>query len=264
MVDKKAGKKAGKKPSNGLHDKKLFANWLMMKYKERIFQTDNPMNKFLEKNLHTNMSSYARDMTARHLKMGMWINSMNTVVTTFKLLDTSDINNSPIIFTFLYTTVDHETKSNTKHAFYCCGPSLLSMDGEYRKRFCRFKALHIIIDKYKNIWSLLEEYILLKIRKLPWNYYAEYFYPTSKQKVQEDMIISSINTNKLAIKFLIMAWFIGFYNRINNITMNHINKLYTATMHYEETAKADEKIYKKLLDTFGDKIHCFYNDIKFM
>ena len=234
-----------------------FKKWLIQDYKNNIFQHDGDIDTFLRDNLSINDNTYKRITTSRYLKMGMWIDSMDTIVSTFKLTDTTSDNN-PIIYAFLYTTV---TQKKINHGFYCFGASLMSMDGEYRKRICKYASLDILMHKYEILWDDLERYIDLKIKKLPWNFFSEYFYPTGKQKLYDEKLIVSINKNKLINKFLILSWFVEFYNIINNISNNHVNKLYYKMMKYDETFELDKKFYKKIKAKHGDKLNEFYFDI---
>ena len=233
--------------------------WINYEFKKRTFQKNTPLNIFIQNNINEEYSSsIARDYTSKYLKKFIWMNSMDTIVTTFKLRDTTLSSKNPIIYGFLYSDIENlnkPSKENIKinHTYFCCGPSLLSKDGEYRQRICLYSSLDNIIRRHKKLWDILEEYILLKIKSLPWNYYAEYFYPTIKQKIIDKELVTSITKDHIPIKFLIISWFTELFNIINNIPVNHINKLFLDTMRFsnKKIIEKDKKFYYDTIKIVG-------------
>ena len=236
--------------------KTQYNDWLLYEHKKRIFQINNPMFEFIGKNLDPIYNSLHREYASTYLKKCIWVD-INTIITTFKLRDTSEPLSNAIIYAFLYSTVNNtqgKKSKQLKNTYFCCGPSLLSRDGEYRQRLTSYESLKIIIKKYSILWDSLEEYMLNKIKKLPWNYYAEYFFPTVKQQKYEASLISNINVKRLPIKFLIISWFTELFNIINKMPVNHTNKLYLKTIGLSNTnvLKQDKEFYKKIVNEFGE------------
>jgi len=237
--------------------------WVNHEFKERTIQLKDPFHNFIRNNINMEYaSSVARDYTSKYLKKFIWINSMDTIVTTFKLRDTTLSNMYPIIYGFLYSNVENLNNPiaknckniiNMHHTYFCCGPSLLSKDGEYRQRVCLYSTLNDVIRRHQKLWDILEEYILFKIKSLPWNYYTEYFYPTIKQKIINKKVIDSVNKNRVPIKFLIISWFTELFNIINKIPVNHVNKLFLNTMRFldKKIMILDEKFYNNTLKIVG-------------
>lgn len=238
----------GNSPGLDEETKINYRRWINYEYINRTIQHSSPMNNFIRNNLNFEYgSSIARDFTSRYLNNDIWIN-LNTVITAFKLRDTSELNKNAIIYGFLYTTVGGIEKE-IEHDYFCCGPSLLSRDGEYRQRISLYSKLADTIKIHKKLWDVLEDYVMLKLKNQPWNYFTEYFYPTVKQQTYDKKIVSNINKERIPIKFLIISWFTELFNIMNKIPVNHINKLYLNIMGF-----LDKKIMAKDIK--------FYNDIK--
>lgn len=238
------------KNNNNKESDKDFIRWYEHEFLNRTIQKSTPLYEFVKNNVKFQYSSAIRDFTVKYLKKYVWIDTLNTIVTVFKLRNTNS-NEHAVIYGFLYSIVDKDKKIT--HTYYCCGPSLLSRDGEYRQRILLYNGLSDIIKRYKKIWNALEEHILYKIENLPWNYYTEYFYPTIKQQEIEPIMIASINKERFPIKFLIISWFVELFNIINNIPVNHVNQTYINSMGWKnsETMKADKKFYDILINNVG-------------
>ena len=131
-----------------------YEQWIGNEFKERTIRLKNPMNKFISNNINLEYcSSIARDYTANYLKNYVWINSMDTIITAFKLRDVNMYNKNPIIYGFLYSNIknlniDDKSLSKTPkklkivHTYFCIGPSLLSQDGEFRQRIILYSSLN--------------------------------------------------------------------------------------------------------------------------
>ena len=245
---------------------KEYNRWLLYELKKRIFQPDSEdkipkMYDFIQDNINTQFNPVYREYSAKYLKKYVWVDSICTIVTTFKLRDISDRGSNAIIYAFLYSLVYREPngkkgkKLKLEHSYFCSGPSLLSRDGEYRQRLTKFNTLRAVMNKFPRLWNKLEEYILRKIKELPWNYYAEYFYPTIQQQELEANMITSINTERFPIKFLIVSWFTELFNIINDIPVNHTNKLYLSIMGFsnKKILKKDKQFYSDLKKDVGSQ-----------
>ena len=232
-----------------------YKKWLFYEFKNRIFQKDIPMYNFIKEHINNKYNPINREYAAKYLKKYIWIDSLNTIITTFKLRDTSDPNYNSIIYAFLYSVIesDGEKKNKVKHTYFCCGPSLLSRDGEYRQRLIKYNTIEIVIKKYNKLWNRLENYILRKLKDMPWNYDTEYFFPTIKIQKIEPIMIIDINSKRLQIKFLIASWFAELFNFVNKLPINHINKLYLKIMGFSDKNifNKDKDFYHKLEQEFG-------------
>ena len=229
-----------------------YKKWLYENFKNRIIQNKNPMNDFIKKNFNIKYSSSIREQKIKTIKNWLFIDSINTIVVTFRINNLQDKEKKSIIYTSIYITIRYDSIIFS-NSIICLGPSLLSKDGEFRTNISRLDRINFVIDKYKEIWDELEIYIIEKIDKLSWNFYPEYFYPAIRKKNVEKYIIKYITDERLSIKFLIISWFIQLFNIINKIQSNHINKIYLKIIKFnnKKILKEDTNFYFNLIKLFG-------------
>ncbi len=226
--------------------------WINKDFKNRIIQNKNPMNEFIKKNFNTKYSSSLREQKIKTIKNWLYIDSINTVVITFRINSLQTKDRRSIIYSIIYINIEKNI-IDFSDFIICLGPSLLSKDGEFRTNISQIHGIKFVINNYKDIWNELEIYIIKKIDKLSWNFYPEYFYPTIGKKNIEEKIIKYITNKRLSIKFLIISWFIQLFNIINKIQSNHINKIYLKIMNFnnKKILKEDTIFYFKLIKLFG-------------
>lgn len=156
-------------------------------------------------------------VNAQTLKYNVNLEHTGTITTCFKIA----YDSTSAIYAYLYSSSDKDVK----HHFICCSPTYKSQDGEYRHRFIPWKQFLEICEKYSDIISQVEEFILPQMESRALELYTFFYYPFgflgSEKQVEE-----SINNLRLPIKLYILSWLYDFHQIHNKLIENHINPAY--------------------------------------
>lgn len=143
---------------------------------------------------------------------------VNTITTCFKI----HAQGSEAAYAFLYSSQDRSDKTTIVN----CGAAFQSQDGEYR---CRMSVLSDFLWNFTKInWSPVEEMMLEKIETGQIRLQAVHFYPAGTKKDDYEEYITS---NRLELKFLMLAWLLDFPRFQNGTIENHINPNYVLTIY---------------------------------
>lgn len=229
-----------------------------------MFLTGTTLASKLQPKISKTQSMLNRTQIFDFLKNSLFMDTMNCIVSLFKIRDTSVMDGAETIYGFLYSEFnakkvrDKSSSSNEditrdiSHTYCCVGPSLLSKDGEYRPRVVYIGNIHALKQKYPAIWDKLEEYILYRIEHSDWNLFTEYFYPRIEVEREAISHESTIVAGHYAIYLLMLNWFGSIFEIMMDFTTNHVNKLYIQVMKFnnKKLRKSDIDFVKDLIKQY--------------
>lgn len=248
-----------------------FRRWVDEATVDAIIQQKSATIDKIKKNFNVGFGPAARFGSFKPARIGISLPSTGVITTAFKLTDPA-IPKSEIIYGFMYTETRPEGTSyghfigtpRLIHHMCCASASLLSRDGEYRQRIIPVLTVIELYKKYPEIFEDLEQYVQQKINKFNWNIFTECFYPTNELKEYSDELEPNIASQRFAIKFLAMCWFIEFMNIYKKQKINHLNKLFKVIMKFRDKTEveADIKFINSLKEKHGDEsMYIIYNNI---
>lgn len=141
---------------------------------------------------------------------------------------------------------------------FCISPSLVSCDGEYRRRFNVCKSIKVIPQYFSNEWHAIEQVVRKKVERKGWTVIEKIYYPTDKDKKSSDGLLKSFQKDGLTMFFLQASWLVNTLEHLRGIQENHINKTYQRIMLSD--MESDAASLKKIMTDFGEgPIELIYN-----
>lgn len=219
--------------------------WKEDTYKSTYWNIDSLKNVPKEtdrilKSAKTEFSSILRERVINRLSL-FDLDTLNTMTSVITILDESA--NKTIICGFVYSAYFSESKyktikkgqfpSNDKYfshdiisSYWNIGPSLESVDGEYRNQFSNFTGLYKIMLFFPELHKEMLEYLKKEIRRRKYSFDRETFFPTTNLKKYEIKLDRHFKEYQMELNLYMMVWYIGVYRKITNIREEHINKRY--------------------------------------
>jgi len=150
------------------------------------------------------------------------------------------------IYAFLYSTFNADS-IGIDPTYYCYGGTFISQDGEYRKNFRRYRFFDAILEKYADIFAIVEELVLSKMESGELVFSCELYLPdeTAQYKnLLEDFIINK----RLAIKFYMMCWISDYHKILHKNIENHINASYQYVMFNIDDVDIYKTVYTQIIN----------------
>ncbi len=135
-------------------------------------------------------------------------------------LDLNYVDYSILVFKtkeVIYTIAYVDENANIK--YLALGPPLVSMDGEYRRRFVPYENIVKMCEENSKLFDSLEELIPMPDLEME-------YVPAINYQLTTD-VISNIAASLDGKKFYYVAMLIHLFYANNNLIENHINKKYT-------------------------------------
>jgi len=244
--------------------------WVQETYRSVYKLNDENMQAVL-KNYRLDYGISPRVALTRILKNNFNLLTTTVITTAFKLSD-PEFPEQEIIYAFLYTnprisyivTGAYTGTEKLVHQNYCASASLLSRDGEYRQRVCSVIAVVGITEKYAEIWSVLENHVMDKVKRFKWNLFTECFYSKDELKEYSSELETDIISRRFSSIFLVACWFTETINIVYNLRINHINKLFKIIMKHNDKKEVenDIKFLNALIEQFSaDTINILHNNL---
>jgi hypothetical protein len=148
------------------------------------------------------------------------------------------------IYGFLYSEWDSLSKQYT-HKFICSSPTYTSADGEYRHRIIPYSQLRAIQNRFRNVFDIVEQYILSQMEKGKLEFNTVIMYPKvfdGNEKILEQYI----DTHRLPVYIYILAWLYDFHHIHIQIIANHINPAYCAIIYQKSGIQVYEAVVNEL------------------
>lgn len=219
-------------------------NIMTKNYKENL----NIPKKFskAENQLSLNLSTYVRlHYMVIDMKADFIFDKADYICTLFR----AERDDSVSIYGYLYSKQTGQSFSNE---YYCFGGAFVSQDGEYRKRFLPFEHLERSLNVYAEELNKAETLLLQKMEDGKIKLYADMFYPKdfkgSQAKFEE-----FVNKERIAIKLLILCWFVDYHRIYHKVIENHINPAYQHLIFDED----DDGVYREIVKQSGGHSNLF-------
>lgn len=155
-----------------------------------------------------------------------------------------------INYAYLYSSF---TIFGIEHWYFCTGPNLISSDGEYRGKFTKIGTIDRLKIKYSDIWDDVDNFLYSKQD----TEFGENYYIKSNSLDSDNMSLfkNSINANRYANIFYIIAWLGQGFISYLGLQNKHVSKSYIDNMYNLE----DYKFIGNLVTTHGiEKLKAFY------
>lgn len=260
---KRMKEKAEKRKKSELVSK-LYGEWLEAKYlAESIPFTPLPGIKPLYDKMNLRYSSIVR-INIMRLAMVTSISETDMYVTVFTLHDPAF--DESVNLSYLYSVfMKKQGKSGDfvvlsgafEHKKFCISPSLISCDGEYRRRFNNARSIGILPAKFPNEWNAVELAVRKKVEKKGWVVTENTYYPTEASKTVSNTLPESIRERDMTMFFLQATWLVNTIDHIRGVQENHINKKYQKIVLGD--MKSDVAALKSIMSKFGGTIEVIYN-----
>jgi hypothetical protein len=109
--------------------------------------------------------------------------------------------------------------------YICCGPNILSADGEYRSNFTSVRMLQYINIHFKSLMEETEEYLQSKTKL---KFYQQYYLlPNS----DGDLFKNIIKNSRLNIQLFVVSWLVNGILMFQNLQSKNIHTDYQLTMY---------------------------------
>ncbi len=144
---------------------------------------------------------------------------------------------------------------------YSISTSLVSCDGEYRNKFCRYADYVNSEKKYPDIWNELATYVDKTQHKRSWMTTYSIFSGTDSQ--DNTALVKFIQFYRLDSRFLSLAFFHIIYNEYTGISESHM--ISSARDIFMSNIKMDIEFIKELINKYGeDRIEKFRVDTSYV
>jgi hypothetical protein len=236
--------------------------WKNQLYRETYWNTDALKipegTKQLVESANIKYSSINRERIPYRLSQ-FYLDTMNTITSVITILDKTNGKNiiCGFVYSKQYSSIDYKLVDPLSNSillsdkmmsyYYNIGPSLESVDGEYRSQFSDFTGLFKVKLYYKDLYSEITEYLKKNINKRKYAFHRETYFPTAKIKQYEIDLDKHFHTNQMELNLYFMQWYIGVYQKLTNIREDHVNQRYVKFMdkHMKEDIQFFEKLIKK-------------------
>lgn len=198
----------------------------------------------------------------RILQNSAWFNidNLHTITSVITIMDEN--TKKTIICGFVYNMYYPEkqykkilTGTETPHTilyshdvisyYFNIGPSLESVDGEYRNQFADFMGVYKVKEYFPDLYSDIIKYLKSEIYKRKYLFNRETFYPTVKLKKNEVKLDLHFQTHQIELNLYLMLWYVGVYRKLTNIREDHINIRYINFI--DKYMEKDEEFFKTMI-----------------
>lgn len=242
-----------------------YKKWKEQEYRNTYWNTDD-LPSITKKIINSATLAHSSINRERVFQVSSRFSSdtLNTITSVITILD--EITKKTIICGFVYSShllVEKYKKislgvempysviysDDTISNYWNIGPSLESVDGEYRNQFSDFYGLKKCQIHYKKVYEKMIDYVKKKIKERKYLFHRETFYPTAKIKQTEINIDKHFKNFQIELNLYLMVWFVGVYQKFTNIRENHINERYVVFIDKHMTE--DIEFFKELIKEFS-------------
>jgi len=191
------------------------------------------------------------------------LDTLDTLASIITILDKT--TNKTIICGFVYgryypedqykkiTSAEHKPhhlrySNNIISYYWNIGPSLESVDGEYRNQFADFTGMYKVKSFFPELHKDMLGYLKKEIDRRKYSFNRETFFPTAKLKQYEINLEQHFKEYQMELNLYMMVWYIGVYRKITNIREDHINKRYISFIDKHITKDTD--FFKTLIKKY--------------
>lgn len=132
------------------------------------------------------------------------------------------------------------------------GPSMESIDGEYRNQFTDWMPLYKIKNYQGELYAEIIKYLTDKNRERKYTLSRETFFPNSKYKKYEFEFDNHFDQHQIALNMYMIMWYIGVYTKITNIVEDHVNERYLEFINTH--AEEDSNFFKSLIVKYSSDV----------
>lgn len=236
-----------------------YIKWKEDTYKKELWNIHTKLtNLILSKSL-VDYSSITREKIIMHTAIDYSLDCMDTIVN----LITMSNNKENIICGLTYSFIPNKyhfnlydknilpstivlASHNIITNYINIGPSLESVDGEYRNLFCNMWGFFKFQDHYPEIYKPILKYVKKLIMSRKYQFTRETFYSriALKQEYDVDMDMH-FETHEIVLVMFIQVWYISVYSKFFNIRETLTNSRYISFM--DEYMEADLKFFQTLI-----------------
>jgi hypothetical protein len=239
----------------------LIKSWKESEYKDLFWNTDNKSVITLMKSAEFKYSSINRERMY-YLMGNMNLDRVDTLTTIVSIEDDSG---KSILCGFVYSNVSIDNKdfvgdvdkdpqwllysANILTKYLNIGPSLESVDGEYRSGVCDWLGLYKLQQYYQSVYESVIGYLKRKNGSRKYKLRRETFFPTARLKSYEADLDRHFAKFEIPLNMYMMVWYIGIYNKLTNIREDHVNERYIAFI--DKYGDEDVEFFKSLIVSHG-------------
>lgn len=245
--------------------KSKYQEWKSKEYRKThwdVLDLPKKVKKIIESTGTTHSSIIRNKMVNSSILLN--IDTLNTLTTVITIYDENSKKNIICGMVYsryfpeeIYKKVDNFDPNNIpKHlvfsdeiltSYWNIGPSMESVDGEYRNQFATFYGIYKVREYFYSFYEELTKYLKDKISERRLTFHRDTFYPTHALKTHDVKVETHFRNNLIELNLYMMVWYTGVYRKITNIREDHVNERYRdfVDKYMDEDIEFFNKLVKK-------------------
>lgn len=194
---------------------------------------------------------------------------LNRVDTCTTIVSISDEAGKSILCGFVYSELSlnnpyfaDENADNNPHwmiysdgiltKYLNIGPSLDSVDGEYRSEFSDMNGLYKFKKHQSVMYNSILNYLKSNNATRKYTLNRETFFPNTMLKKHEPALDQHFIRHDVVTNMYMMVWYVGMYNKLTNIREDHVNERYLEFI--DKHGDDDVNFFKSLIADHGKAV----------